>query len=124
MIALVVAPHGELRDGLCALLSTIPEIGVVSVTHNLGSALELLADHCPALAVLEIGALGADHLAQVESMKVACPRTKIIALVGHSEMVPGLEASGVDAIVMQGAEAHRLTETISVLLGSENGYAE
>ena len=124
MIALVVAPHGELRDGLCALLSTTPEIGVVSVSHNLGLALELLADHCPALAVLANEALDTEQLEQVKAMKVACPRTKIVALVGHSEMIPGLEASGVDAILMQGAEAHRLTETISVLLGTDNGHAE
>ena len=124
MIALVVARRAALRDGLCALLSTIPEIGIVSSSHDLSSALGYVKEHCPSLALLEIDRLDAEVLAKVESMVAACPRTKILALVQHSENVPSLEASGVDAVLMQGARTGKLTQTVSALLGSNNDRPE
>lgn len=120
MIALIVARHGPLRDGLYALVSTIPELGVVSSAIDLDSALEFVRGHCPAVILLEINDLDPGHLVKIESMKATCPQTGILALAQHSASVPGLEAGGVDAVLMQGVDTRRLTETISALIGSDN----
>jgi DNA-binding NarL/FixJ family response regulator len=120
-MALIVARHGPLRDGLYALVSTIPELGVVSSALDLDSALEFVMEHCPAVILLEINDLDPDQLVKIESMKVTCPQTGILALAQHSASVPGLvEASGVDAVLMQGVDTRRLTETISALIASDN----
>ena len=124
MIALVVAYSAALRDGLCAWLSTIPEIGIVSSAHDLSSALGYVKVQCPSLVLLEIDRLDAEVLSKIESMVAACPQTKILALVNHSEAVPSLQASGVDAVLMQGTQTEKLTQTVAALLGSNNDRAE
>ena len=118
MIVLLVARRGALRDGLSALLSTLSEVGVVSATDNLDSAFMFLVEHCPLLVLLIIDQFDHEQLAKVESMKAACPQMKMLALVQRPEEVLPLEASGVDAVLMQGASTDKLTETILALLES------
>ena len=116
MIALIVARPGLLRDGLLGMLSTMPEIAVVAVTADLESALESVAKSCPSIVVMEPCRLDAEYLAQVQALRVTCPRTRIIALVEDLKEAQACEEGAVDAALIKGAPPARLSDTISGLL--------
>ena len=124
MIALIVARPGALRAGLSGLLSAMPEIAVVSAAGDLDGALKYVMQHCPSLALFGLEELDDVHLAKVESMKDACPQMKTIVLVERIKADAALETSGIDAVLMQGVRASRVTETISTLLEPNNAQQE
>jgi DNA-binding NarL/FixJ family response regulator len=112
---LLVAKAGELRDGLHALLETLPCIGLVSITDNYESALGYLSEHCPAL-VLAVKDAHMQDPKPVAELKDVCPQTHLLALVTDEGDCQTIAASNVDVSLISGVKASELSNTIEVLL--------
>lgn|GEM_PF-1536163 len=112
---LLVAKTGQLRDGLHALLETLPCIGLVSITDNYASALGYLSERCPAL-VLVVRDSHIQDSKSVAKMKDVCPQTRILALVTDENDCQTSAASNVDVSLISGIKVSELCNTIELLL--------
>jgi DNA-binding NarL/FixJ family response regulator len=112
---LIVAKTGQLRDGLHALLATLPCIGLVSITDSFELALEHLSEHCPALVLL----VRDDHNQEFKSankMKDICPQIHLLALVTNERDRQTIAGYNFDTILFSGVKASELSTTIEALL--------
>jgi DNA-binding NarL/FixJ family response regulator len=114
--AIVVGQRGALRDGLIALLYTVPEISVVSATEQYSSALELVKGHTPFFLLLQIDSPGQEYDEWINTIKERAPNTRILALVNDASLMSGCLSAGVDVVLMQGADASKLREAIVALV--------
>lgn len=115
-LTLVVARPGPLRYSLRALMSTVPEIEIVEETADVSSVLSVVAEHHPALVVLETGLLGDDMWTWFRQIKAAWPRARWIVLADNRRMQEGAVAAGADAVLLKGFPAARLVAAIEGLL--------
>jgi len=121
MIALVVAPHGEFRDGLTSLISVIPDVNVVSTTENMDRAIDFVAEHCPELLITVITRVESTTLSKIKMMKAGCQHLKVIACVKHPVMVTEPRSVDIDAVISQYAKASVITNTVISLLSVKHG---
>jgi DNA-binding NarL/FixJ family response regulator len=112
---LLVAKAGQLRDGLHALLETLPCIGLVSITDNYESALGYLSEHCPAL-VLAVKDAHMQDSKSVAKLKDVCPQTHFLVLVADEGDWQTIAASNVGVSLTSGVKASELSNTIEALL--------
>jgi DNA-binding NarL/FixJ family response regulator len=114
--ALIIARPKPLRDGLQALVGTMPQIGIVSVVSDIHSALRARLDPCPALVLLETP-VADDHVwLTVRRARAMWPRARTIILVSNVQQQAEAEAAGADVVLFQGFPAGRLTAAIVKLL--------
>lgn len=118
MNAIVVGQRGALRDGLIALLYTIPDIRVVSATEDYCSARELLADESFSFVLLQVDSPGQACADWVQSVKGRAPNAKILALVNEASLTSACSDAGVDRALIQGTDTGRLREIIEELVDS------
>ncbi len=114
--ALIIAGLGPLRDGLQALLRTMPQIGTVDVVSDIRSTLEVNAHMSPALVLLDANLADGRLWLTVRRVKARWPRARTIILVSSVEQQADAEAAGADAVLLQGFPAGRLVAAIVRLL--------
>ena len=112
---LIVAKTGPLRDGLHAFLTTLPGVGLVSITDDYGVAIEYLSERCPALVLLVPNGYNQD-LESVNKMKDICPQMCLLALITNEEDRETIAAWKVDATLFNGEKVSELSTTIEALL--------
>ena len=118
MNAIIVGKRGALRDGLIALLYTMPEIGVVSATEQYPSALELVKGHTSFFLLLQIDSPGQACDEWIDTIKERAPNTRILALVNDASLMSERLSSGVDVVLIQGVDTDKLRGAVEVLVGS------
>jgi DNA-binding NarL/FixJ family response regulator len=114
--ALIIAQPGPLRDGLHALVGTMPQIGGVDVTGDLESAFKATFNECPALVLLDAHLNGGKVWLTVRRAKVKWPRARTIVLAGNVEQQEEASAAGADVVLLEGLPAGRLVAAIVKLL--------
>ena len=114
--ALIIAGPGPLRDGLRALLSTMPQIGSVRVVNNVGSALEMDVPASPALVLLDADMAVPRIWMTVRRVKSGWPQCRIIMLVSDVEQQVEAASAGADVVLLQGLPAGRLVAAVVKLL--------
>ncbi|MGD9029405.1 MAG: hypothetical protein PVG25_06300 [Anaerolineae bacterium] len=113
--ALIIARPEPLRDGLHALVGTMPQIGSVNVVSDVHTALK--ADiGCPALLLLDAGSTASDTWLTVRRAKARWPRARTIVLVSNVQQQAEAEAAGADTVLLEGFPAGRLVAAIVRLL--------
>lgn len=118
MYAIVVGQRGQVRDGLTALLYSMPEVEVVSTTENYASAEQMIERHGTVLAVLHVDSSDQQSLDWVRRVKARSSLSKILALVSEACLMPEYVAAGVDDIMVEGTSPERLHDAVSTLLRS------
>lgn len=115
MIALLLIRPGPLRDGLDALLVSIPEVHLVAHSSNSMTAIDFCRKNETDLIVIEIRSGDREVLIVVPKMKALCPRGHVLALI-HSEndRLPAEQAKA-DLIMSVGAPASKLKAGIEEL---------
>jgi len=81
---LLVDDHSLVRDGLCALLTTQPDMRVVGSFADGRQALAFAAATPPDVAVLDVALQGADGIECAKRIHEACPDTDILMLSMHA----------------------------------------
>jgi DNA-binding NarL/FixJ family response regulator len=113
--ALIIARPEPLRDGLHALVGTMPQIGSVDVVSDVHSALKSDIGG-PALLLLDAGLTGNDVWLTLRRAKARWPGARIIVLVDTVQQQAEAEAAGADVVLLEGFPAGRLVAAIVKLL--------
>ena len=79
---LIIAASVELRYGLRALLTAIPEIGPVAEAHDGLSALRMVQEECPDLVFISPILLGDPIPKILEWIRGKCPASRYVVLAG------------------------------------------
>lgn len=114
--ALIVAGPGPLRDGLQALVGTMPQVGRLDVVSDMGSSTTLGVNPSPALVLLDAELTGDQVWLMVRRAKARWPQARTIVLASSVKQQAEAEAAGADAVLLQGFPPTRLVAAIVKLL--------
>jgi DNA-binding NarL/FixJ family response regulator len=115
---LIVARPSPLRDGLRALLTTMPQIEIIGQVDDAPSALKMITEQRPAVVVLNPN-LAADEVWTVlRGIKAEGTQPRCIVLADNIQQQQVAKAAGADYALLKGFAATRLLRTIESLLSS------
>ena len=84
MITVILADdHPVVRDGLCFLLNSQPDIKVIGTADNGQEAIDLASKLCPDVAVMDIAMPLLNGIEATQQMRSACPHTQVMILSIH-----------------------------------------
>ncbi len=116
--AILLTASRELAIGLAALLLSIPPLRRVERVPAPGAMLTHLATvRQPALLILDAGGLGETTPQVVESVRAVSPDTRCLVLSDSVADSRALASSGVETVIVKGANPGELVDTIETLLG-------
>jgi DNA-binding NarL/FixJ family response regulator len=113
---LIIAGAGPLRDGLHALVDTMPQISAVDVVSDMPSDSRGGVSLCPALVLLDAARADGQVWLAVRRAKARWPHARTIILVGTVEQQAEAEAAGADVVLLQGFPPGRLVAAIVKLV--------
>lgn len=114
--ALIVVGPGPLRDGLQALVNTVPQIHTVEVVGDVPSALKADLAFRPGLVLLEGDLADGEISLTVRRARMRWPGARTIVLAGSVRQQQQAEAAGADVVLLEGFPACRLVSAIARLL--------
>jgi DNA-binding NarL/FixJ family response regulator len=115
-LIMIVVNASTLQDGLLALMTTIPQIGVVLVAEDQSSAMRMVDDHRPGLIVLDLDLFGKNTQALTARLSAQSPPGQTIALAADSEQKEQAKAAGIDNVLLKGFSATEFITAIEELL--------
>ena len=121
---LLVARPGRMREGLLALLRTIPEIEIVGQADSELQALALISQQQPALVMLDSSLAPGEMLPMLVQIKDGYPRTRCIVLVENVQGQGAAREAGADSALITGFSAEVLHAAIDHVLGSISNSTE
>jgi DNA-binding NarL/FixJ family response regulator len=113
-----------MREGLQALLRTIPEIEIVEQADCESLALTLIAQRQPALVLLDSSLTMQEMLPTLMQIKGGYPRTRCIVLVENVQQQGVAREAGADAALITGFSAEVLHAAIDQVLMSISNSTE
>jgi two-component system NarL family response regulator len=119
---MVVDDHHVVRQGLVALLSTVPGFKVVAEASDGKQAIELHRKHKPDVTLMDLrlpGLNGADAIAQIRQQN---PMARIIVLTtfdGDEDIYRALQA-GAKGYLLKGMNADELTQAIRAVYAGKS----
>ncbi len=113
---MIIARPGPLRDGLHALVDTMPQVAGVDIVSDVDSALKTEWDRGPAVVLLDVSLTDDKVWLSVRRVKLRWPRARTIILAGSVQQQDEAEAGGADVVLLKGFPAGRLVAAIVRLL--------
>ena len=113
---LIVSPNADLREGLSALIASIPFLKLLDQGQDLEQTLRILERQQPDLIVLDMGGLGEEALLILEYSRRHQPMMKSLVLVEGMRHQTQAQVAGADVALIKGYPAHELLETVQALL--------
>jgi len=113
-----------MREGLQALLRTIPEIEIVGQADYESQALALIAQQQPALVLLDSSLTLQEMLPTLMQIKGGYPRTRCIVLVENAQQQGAAREAGADSALITGFSAEVLHAAIDQVLMSASNSTE
>lgn len=109
--------HTLVRAGIRALLERLPDVTIVAETGNGREALELIGQHRPDLALLDITMPGLNGLEIAARVSDISPATKILVLSVHAgePFVARALRAGVSGYLLKDAAATELTLALDAI---------
>jgi DNA-binding NarL/FixJ family response regulator len=111
---LVVDDHHIVRQGLVALLNTIPGMKVVAQASHGRQAVELHREHRPDITLMDLRLPELDGVSAIAQIRQECPSARIIVLTtfdGDEDIFRALQA-GAKGYLLKGMDAEELTDAI------------
>ncbi len=116
-MALIVAQPGPLRDGLKALLMTVPQIKAVIQMSNVSPVMAAIARHHPILVLLDTKFTnGNGRSTMVKLIKAEGTQSRCLVLADNIQQQQQATIAGADVVLFKGFPAVRLFDTIEELL--------
>ncbi len=113
-LALIATRPGSLQDSLVALMTTMQQVNVVLIAEDTAAVLRTMAQHCPALVVLEL-----DLPTALQEIKNRWPLTRCIALADNVQQQQESELAGADAVLLKGFPAAGFIAAVEGLLSQK-----
>ncbi|MBN1246656.1 MAG: response regulator transcription factor [Anaerolineae bacterium] len=117
--ALVVARPSPLRDGLAALLGSMPLLSAVHQADSLASALRTVTLHQPTLILVDADLPGGEAWALLRQVKRRWPQTWCVVMTDTIRSIQQAEDAGANQVLLKGYPAAKLSRVLEQLLGSE-----
>jgi DNA-binding NarL/FixJ family response regulator len=114
--ALIVARPGRMREGLRALLRTIPRIKIVEQVDRGSAALAMVTQERSTLVLLDSSLPSEEMWAAVKQIKAEWPQTQCIVVADTIRQQGMAHASGADGVLLKGFAAETLFTTIDEVL--------
>jgi DNA-binding NarL/FixJ family response regulator len=118
-LALIAARPGSLQDSLVALMTTMPQVNAVLIAEDAASALRTMAQHRPALVVLEMDLRTEEGLTPLQEIGTRWPSAWCIVLVDDIEQQREAESAGANEVLIAGFPAAQFIAAIEGLLSRE-----
>ena len=115
-LALIATRPGPLLDSLVALMTTMDQVNAVLIAEDGASALRMMAQHRPALVVIEMNLPAGEMHAVLGEIKTRWPLTRCIALVEDIEQQQEAESAGADVVLIAGFPPARFIAAIEEML--------
>jgi DNA-binding NarL/FixJ family response regulator len=115
VVTLVAARPGRVRDGLQALLAAIPQIEIIGHADDGASALECVAEHKPALVLLDTNLPDGQVWTVLKQIKMRCPQARCLIISDTSQQRQAAKAAGADGVLLKGFLAAELVAVIKEL---------
>lgn len=118
---LLVDDHPIFSKGLALLIETQPDYVVVGEAKNGAEALALLMEKKPDLAVVDLNLGDEDGLEIIRSMKVRCPRLRVLVLSMYDERYYAERAikAGASGYVMKEEATNKVIDAIKTILSGK-----
>jgi two-component system NarL family response regulator len=113
---LIVARPGPLREGVEALLTSVPQIEIIGTAPRTSRAIEIIGEQSVNVLLLEAGLPrnGASRL--VAFCRRKRPGLRCLVLADTMDQVREARAFGADAVFLKGFPADRFVRTMERLL--------
>jgi DNA-binding NarL/FixJ family response regulator len=111
---LVVDDHHVVRQGLVALLKTVPDINVVAEAADGGEAVELHRKHKPDVTLMDLRLQTVGGVEAIQRIRSENPAARIVVLTtydGDEDIYRALQA-GAKAYLLKGMSVEELISTI------------
>ena len=118
--ALLVARIGPTRDGIQALLDSMKDIELVTVTDDIGVALAYASENCPNLIVLVIDRLTHELKEAMPTLRNRCLETGMLVLASGNAARQDFINYQIDVVLPIGIQARELSQAIEELLKTED----
>ena len=118
-LALIASRPGPLLDSLVALMTTMDQVNAVLIAEDGASALRMIAQHRPALVVIETDLPTDEGHVLLREIRARWPQTRCIALVEDIEQQQEAESAGADEALIVGFPPARFIAAIEELLSPE-----
>ncbi len=109
---LIADDFAQTRGGLCALLSTFPEIEIVAEAADGREAVQLVGAVQPDVVLMDVCMPNMDGLDATQIIKASWPETKVIVLTTNGSYQTEAFAAGADAFFVKGPSTGDLLEAI------------
>lgn len=116
---LLVAKPSRMRDGLRALLRTIPYLKIVGQADDSSSALALVSEQRPTLVLLGANLPNDEVQTVLAQTKAECPEARCIVLADSFQRQWLAEMAGADSVLLTGFPAAKFISIIEKLLSLE-----
>jgi CheY-like chemotaxis protein len=121
---LIVTGPGSLHNGLTAIAAAMPQTHPVVTAEETHTAQRVIAEHHPALVLLDMALPGDGAQVVLQQIRTACPATWSIALASDVRQQQEAELAGVDAVLIKGFPPTRLIAIIEDLLSTERAGSD
>ncbi len=110
----IIDDHAVLRAGLRLLIEAHPSMRVVGEAGSLRDGLELVREHRPDVAILDLSMPDSPGLPGIDRLREASPATRVLVLTMHDDpaFVRGALARGASGYVSKASADTRLIEAI------------
>ena len=112
MRVVIADDRSRSRDGLRALLTTWPEVEVISEAADGREAVRLVEKCRPNVVLMDVRMPAMDGLEATRLIKDGWPEVKVVVLTMYASYQADALAAGADAFVVKGCPAEELLETI------------
>ncbi|MFC1974951.1 hypothetical protein ACFLXQ_00965 [Chloroflexota bacterium] len=122
MSVLIISKPGSLRDSLKTFFRVIPRIGTIYQIDDIPAALGAMAQHHPALVLLDANIFnGNSPSAAVRQLKAAETQSRCLVLADDERQQQQAQDAGADVSLLKGFPADKLYEVIEELLSKAEG---
>lgn len=119
-LILVAAKPGVLRDGFQAVLAAIPQVKVIDPVDDSASALRAVAEHQPALILLDTNLPDYQVWTLLEQIKTQWSQIKCLVLADNRQQQQTAQAADADGVLIKGCSASEFYATINELLSQHD----
>jgi DNA-binding NarL/FixJ family response regulator len=113
----VVADHQQaFAEGLGIILDAQDGLSVLGVAYDTRRAVQLAADHRPAVLLLDARLPGGDPDKTPATIRAASPATKVLLLAAQRSLVAAAIASGADGLVTRDVSWRQVVDAIHVVV--------
>lgn len=115
-LALIVARPGPLREGMEALLASVPQVELVATVGRASAALSVAVAQPLDLLLLDAGLPDDDDCRLLRLCRRQRADLRCIALADDTAQEQAARAAGADAVFLKGFPADAFAETVEQLL--------